>query len=176
MDEKQKEKTLFIKIIVGGLALVILVLWIFNLKNVWRTDKELAAANDNKQWVNLKNDLDKTLTDVKKQLNQIDKSKKDQAAQEHLFSGPPPFLRRLEESLAKKIREEEALAKKNATSSVANATSSPISTSSPIASTSPIVQDKIKNCPAYINCMPMLDMERPCNIPVGCEGITTIAY
>lgn len=32
------------------------------------------------------------------------------------------------------------------------------------------------SCPAYINCMPTIGEARPCQIPAGCEGITTIAY
>lgn len=32
-------------------------------------------------------------------------------------------------------------------------------------------------CPEWINCMPMIDAEpTSCQVPVGCEGITQIAY
>ena len=35
----------------------------------------------------------------------------------------------------------------------------------------------LKSCPAWINCMPTFDQEaQPCQIPVGCEDITQIAY
>lgn len=38
------------------------------------------------------------------------------------------------------------------------------------------VPDSVSNCPAYINCMPTTGEVRDCQIPVGCEGITQIAY
>lgn len=157
MDEKQKKKMLIMQIGAGGLTCLILVLWIFNLKNVWQEDRAL-PTNDNSQWLSLKNDLDKTLTDVKKQLNKIDKNRKEAAAGDN-------FLTDL-------IKETKNIS--SATSSIVS-TSSPISSSSPTTtSTSPI--NKNKNCPEYINCMPTIDAARPCQIPVGCEGITAIAY
>lgn len=33
-----------------------------------------------------------------------------------------------------------------------------------------------KNCPAYVNCMPMIDSVINCSIPVGCEGVTQLVY
>ncbi|MDI3496288.1 MAG: hypothetical protein PWQ35_309 [Patescibacteria group bacterium] len=35
---------------------------------------------------------------------------------------------------------------------------------------------KKANCPEWINCMPTVGEARPCQIPLGCEGITQIAY
>ena len=135
----------------GILTGLVLIFWILNLKNVWQVNKELVANNDS-QWVNLKNDLDTTLVDLKKQLNQLDKNKKETAAGDNLIA-----------DLIKKTGE------------LASSTSE-ISTSSPIATTSPTVNQSNKNCPEYIDCMPTIGAARPCQIPVGCEGLTVIAY
>ncbi len=40
----------------------------------------------------------------------------------------------------------------------------------------PIAPDINTNCPEWINCMPSIGEPRPCQIPVGCEEITQIAY
>lgn len=33
-----------------------------------------------------------------------------------------------------------------------------------------------KKCPAYVNCMPMIDSEPNCSIPMGCEDVTQLLY
>ena len=159
MDEKQKRKILIMQIGAGSLTCLILVLWIFNLKNVWQNDKLLADSNSS-QWSSLKSNLDKTLVDVRQQLNQIDKNKKTQAAADNF--------------LADLVKETGKISSSSAV--VAAISSLPVATSSPVTTSSQIIQSKNKNCPEYINCMPTIGAARPCQIPAGCEGITVIAY
>jgi hypothetical protein len=33
-----------------------------------------------------------------------------------------------------------------------------------------------RNCPKYIDCMPTIGAAKSCVVPLGCEGITIIAY
>ena len=78
MDEDRQKKIFLMKVGIASLTAVILVLWIFNLKNVWRDSSETASLNSNVQWTNLSNDLAKTLGSVKQQLSQIDAAKQAQ--------------------------------------------------------------------------------------------------
>lgn len=55
----------------------------------------------------------------------------------------------------------------------------PTVTSVPTTPAEPIVTPVITmptKCPEWINCMPSPDRREPCQVPVGCDGITQIAY
>jgi hypothetical protein len=40
----------------------------------------------------------------------------------------------------------------------------------------PTAKDATKTCPQFIDCMPSVDRNKPCVVPLGCENITQIAY
>jgi len=77
MNDERQKKFFLMKMAVAGLAILILALWAFNLKNVWLADKEIAATNNSQEWVDLKENLNKTLVDVKDQLKNVQKTKDD---------------------------------------------------------------------------------------------------
>jgi len=155
MDSERKKKVLIMQIGATILAIFILVVWILNLQNVWRIDKELAANNDSAQWLKIKDDLNKTLSAVQSQMKEINQAKKKQEDIKNRN-----FLSDLVDET-----------KKFASTTVA--TSTPIATS-PATSTAP--KAPRLGCPEWINCMPSIGETRSCQIPVGCEGITQIAY
>lgn len=152
------------RVIIGSVAFIILILWAFNLKNVWQDSRNNNQASST-AWLSLKSDLEKTLNEAQAKLNKIeaDKASAEKAAGDKFLSG---------------LLEETA---QNASSSALVATSSSVSaTSSSVsafgagknASTTKAASD----CPKYIDCMPTIGKVKPCVVPPGCEGITLIAY
>jgi Tfp pilus assembly protein PilX len=159
--ERDDKKFLIAKILIATIVLLILFLWLANLRGVFESQKE----SNSDIWKKISQNMDKSLKDAEDQFNK--------AAD-------------LTSSSTNKIFVEELLSKASstATSSGFVATST-ISTTTraelekelinlikPIASSSP----KRVSCPEYINCMPTIGETKPCVIPAGCEKITQIAY
>lgn len=168
MNETEKKKIFLARVIIGSVAFIILILWAFNLKNVWQDSRNNDQASST-AWSILKNDLAKTLGEAQIKLNKI---KGDKAAAAKKTGDE--FLSGLLEEAAKKASSS-ALTE---TSSDASATSSPIFSATSTSGAGKISSSTkpIANCPQYINCMPTIGAARPCVIPSGCEGITLIAY
>ncbi|MFA6994866.1 MAG: hypothetical protein WC249_00440 [Patescibacteria group bacterium] len=172
MEENRPKKILLMQITVTILAIFILLIWVFNLKNIWRNNQQTSATSDQESWVKLKTDLNKTLADIQGQLGKINKVAVPQAS-----TSSTDFLVNLLKN-TKSSTSPSAVDIVMATTTVA--TSSIVSTSS-IATTTfeaetPLPVDKQNNCPKYINCMPTIGSAPVCQIPVGCEGITALVY
>ena len=157
MENERKKKVLIMQIGATVFAVFILVIWILNLKNVWQVDQKLAPADKSQEWLKIKADLSKTLSDVQNQLKQIDQNRKEQ---ENIKNSN--FLSDLVEET-----------KKMASTTVVATTTAPIATSTSSSTASKL---KRQGCPEWINCMPSVGAARPCQVPAGCEGITQIAY
>jgi hypothetical protein len=157
MDEDQKKKTTIMRIGILIFMVLILGLWVLNLRGALSSSKNKLADQDPAQWQAMKDELNQTLAEVKANLSELKKLEKppiDQAAADSLVNDL--------------IKETDRLA------SSSESTSSPImNTSTPALRQPPVTN---KNCPAYIDCMPTIGETKPCQIPVGCEGITQIAY
>lgn len=168
MNEDEKKKIFMTRVIIGSVAFIILILWGFNLKNVWQDSRNNNQASST-AWASLKNDLAKTLGEAQTKINKIkeDKASAEKKAGDEFLSGL------LEEAV--KNASSSAL---TATSSAVVATSSPIfsATSTPGAGRIASSTKPTANCPQYIDCMPTIGAAKPCVIPSGCEGITLIAY
>ncbi|MFA5024570.1 MAG: hypothetical protein WC523_06485 [Patescibacteria group bacterium] len=162
MESERQKKLFIVKVGVSALMILIVILWIFNLKNVWRTNQEINNTGTSTNWSQLKNDLDKALVEVNTRLNKIEGDKK--AATE---AAGASLIKEL-------INKTEQLATSTATSTTAATTATEANATSTEATTSKTIKNN--NCPAYINCMPTIGEARPCQIPAGCEGITQIAY
>jgi len=165
--ENERKKIILIQIVAAVLALLILALWIFNLKNVWREERRLSVTDDNQSWQNIKADLSKTLTDLKTQLDQLNQNKQ---AQDQAKNNA--FLNNLLEE-TKKLASTTAATSTATSTLTATTTPSDATTTLPAATTTAV---KRQDCPAYIDCMPSIGKAKPCRIPPGCEGITQIAY
>lgn len=159
MEENRPKKILLMKIVVAILAIGILFIWVFNLKNVWRNEHQVPAVSDADSWLKLRNDLNKTLVDIQQQLSQMNKIGTSQGS-----SSSSDFL----VNLAKNTKNY------SSSSSVEIVATSTITTP-PATSSLPSV-NQLGNCPKYINCMPTVGLAHPCQIPVGCEGVTTLVY
>ncbi len=162
MNETEKKKIFLMRVIIGSVAFIILILWAFNLKNVWQDSRKDNEYSN--EWAGLKSELEKTLTEAQDKLNKIEE---DKAAAEKKTGDK--FMAGLLEG-----------AVKNASSSAMTAASSTASTASstlPIAGSQTASTIKSNHaCPEYIDCMPTVGAAKSCVIPLGCEGITTIAY
>jgi len=153
-SEDRQKKILMMKIGVGAIIVLIFLLWVFNMKNLWRP---IMINNNNGQTQDLtkfKSDINNQMTEINQRLNDVANQKQEAA-------------NKAGNDLLNKVINGTA----NSTSSPINASTTPISSSTP-------GQIKVKDskCPAYIDCMPTIGASKPCRIPAGCEGITQIAY
>ncbi len=168
MGDDQAKKSFLVKVGVGAIMSLIVIFWILNAKNMF-----ISGTDDNESTgeINaLKNDFASTVDQIGKGLDNVKKTDKElNAASSSLIN----------ELIIETNKAASSSANKISTSSEITATSSPlISTSSlptiPLAATT--TKKSKFDCPAYIDCMPKVGAARPCQIPVGCEGITQIAY
>ena len=157
MNEISAKKKFIMRVSIGIIVFIILILWSLNLKNVWNNNR---GDNQTKaEWLSLKSDLEKTLAEAR---SKLDKIKEDKARAEK--KAGDAFLAGLIEN-----------ADRIASSSALTATSSPeMATSSPLQQKA--TSSQAVNCPEYIDCMPTIGGTKPCQVPLGCEGITLIAY
>jgi ABC-type anion transport system duplicated permease subunit len=165
MAEERGKKVLMIQVIAAALAVIILVIWLANLKNVWRDTGRQGATSSEAQWSDLKNNLNTTLTNVQSQLSRLQEVNqvKTQATNQ-------AFL----DNLLKKTQANASSTEASSTAPAVAATSTVATSSPPAATSSPIINNT--NCPKYINCMPSTGAARPCQIPAGCEKITQKVY
>jgi len=160
MEEENRKKNFLIKILAASLAVLIFFFWMINLRNVWQINKLKNQTNtDNLKFSELKEEINNSLDDVNERLN-------DQKQQERFVQDVNGLLNDVME---------EAEKTSSSTEEFSDLATSTMATSSEITS-STTVEIKKSNCPPYINCMPSIGEARPCEIPVGCEEITQIAY
>jgi hypothetical protein len=79
MDEERQKKIFLMKAGIGFFMVLILVLWIFNLKNVWRNSPvngNSQATSTKTEWTQLKNDLSETISELSARLDKIETDKK----------------------------------------------------------------------------------------------------
>jgi hypothetical protein len=159
-SEERQKKILMMKIGVGAIIVLIFLLWVFNMKNLWRPIMVNNEGANTQDLTKFKSDINNQMTEINQRLNDISNQK-----QEATNKAGNDLLNNVINGAA------------NSTSSSETSTSSPINTS-----TNPVVNapdtTKVKNskCPPYIDCMPTIGASKPCQIPAGCEGITQIAY
>ncbi len=162
--EEQAKKNFIMKIGIISFMVLILIFWILNIKNVFRSNPSTENTQSSAELQNLQAGLNETITKMSQSLNKID------TANEKLKTASSSLLNEL-------ITEINTLASSTNSSSTFLATSSLTETSQP-----PLIEmtasSTLENssCPTYINCMPTVGEVRPCQIPAGCEGITQIAY
>jgi len=143
-----------------GTALIVftlLIIWSLNLKNVWRDAAIDAPAVDGEEWNNFREELERSLSDIKEVL---EKREEMTNTAENASTLTPVIDDENQLILDGILKDTVDLATSTATI------------------TPPVVTKN--NCPEWINCMPTindsLSPPRSCSIPPGCEGITQIAY
>jgi len=152
MDEQAKKKFLM-KVGIISLMALILIFWVLNMKNVFRTNALTDNGQSTAEWQNMKNDFNDTISKMSQSLAKIE------ATNEKLKSASSSLVNEL-------IIETNKIASSTAASSTATSTETS-------ASSSPTTRT---DCPSFIDCMPKIGEEVNCQIPIGCEGITQIAY
>lgn len=165
MENDQKKKKLIMRIGIISIMVIILIFWLLNIKNVFNSGGTSTMTENGKQLQNIKDELNATINQLDSSLDKI------KATDDRLKAASSSLVGELVNSIGDNT----------ASSTVASSTiSSDISTSSLVIPSMPKLPpqpEKTKStCPSYINCMPTIGEARPCQIPVGCEGITQIAY
>lgn len=158
MEDKFLTKKNIVKILLILFLATIFFLWLANLKNVFKNDSK---TMDN-TWKSINNDLDKTLKQIEDDFANQTKTENKEFVTDLLTKTASTADINLEKKATTTIKEEirEDLENIIKASTTVNA----------------VTASSTKNCPPYINCMPSIGESRPCVIPVGCEGITQIAY
>lgn len=159
MEDEQAKKNFLMKVGIASFMVLILIFWGLNIKNVFRSNAVENDAKQNTEWQNIKKDFDETIDKMSVSLDKIEETNNK--------------LKTASSSIINELILETNKLIASTTTATTSASSSPVSTSTSLSAPS----EKIKSdCPAYINCMPTIGAARPCQIPVGCEEITQIAY
>jgi cytoskeletal protein RodZ len=144
--EEEAKKKFLMKVWISSLMILILVFWFLNMKNVFHDNEATADVQSAQQTQKMRQDLNDTIDKMTKRLDSLEASS---------TSAISPV----------------------ASSSPLITSSTPLlATTSSTTASSTTANVKKTSCPAYIDCMPTIGQAHACQIPVGCEGITQIAY
>lgn len=160
MESEEEKKKFLMKVGIISLMILILVFWVLNIKNVFRHNTEVDAGQSNEQWKSIRTNFNDTIDKMSSSLAEIEATN--------------ARLKAASSSLVNEI----IIAASSSDMIIDANTIPPVvdsgTSTAPIASSSP--SEIKKDCPPYIDCMPTIGEAKPCEIPVGCEGITQIAY
>lgn len=152
-EEKEARKSLFLKIGVSIIIVIVFFLWAANLKGVFESN------NDKKKdhlFENISSDIDQQMKNLEQKMNANNATTtKNDFVKELII--------KTDEIDSSSTSTPVAEIKKELTDVIKGATTTATSSSQ-------------VTCPPYINCMPTIGENKPCAIPVGCENITQIAY
>jgi hypothetical protein len=84
MSDDSRRKLLSLKFIIGLIALVIIVLWLANLKNVWSFNRETLGLTNKWNWSELKADFNRATEEVN---GALDEFKEKGSAELESFQG-----------------------------------------------------------------------------------------
>lgn len=157
MEERQREKTI-VKIGTAAVAILILSLWLVNLRNIRHLIPENQDEATAAQWEELRAEMDRSLQEMNRRIDE-----ERSASTEPVEAGPTAEERATVQDI---LSDTAALASSSRTVDLASTTA-----------TSTILEKDESGCPKWINCMPTIgNTPRSCAVPPGCEGITQIAY
>jgi len=162
--EEQAKKNFIMKIGIISFMVLILIFWILNIRNVFQSSPLIDNSQKTAESQKLQADFNEAISKMSQSLDKIS------ATNEKLKTASSSLLKEL-------ITEINTIASSTISSSTFLATSSLTeASSSPLLETPASSTPINDSCPPYINCMPSIGEVRPCQVPVGCEGITQIAY
>ncbi len=149
MEAENRKKLFLLWVLVLSVALLVLLVWVFNMKSELQRIQEEASLRETEEIDNLKQDFsdffDKVNSEAKKietiAENEIEKNKETALPENENINQP--------------AKEESSL---------------------PEEESNVLPAQNNSNCPPYINCMPTIGEARPCVIPPNCEGITVPVY
>lgn len=157
-NNEHQKKILLMKFGVAAIAVLVFSFWFFNFQNVWKNNKLESLNNKDNALEELKKELSNSVVNMENRLDRLEEKKGELNNDvDKLFEG---------------IMEE---TEKMSSSTIAT---SSLEQEGALPDDSKIIPgEKLsENCPLYIDCMPSIDENKICQIPVGCEGITQIAY
>ena len=153
-EEERRRKIFWLRLATAVIAVLILFIWVANLKNIWRESEDLAPAVPDSQWADFREELNQSLSDIQ------DSLERRSAASNPASTTPATPISDEEQLILEDILKE----------TVEKAASSVTGTA----------EVRRQSCPEWINCMPTFGdsggAPRACVVPPGCEDITQIAY
>lgn len=171
MKESINNRSLWQLVIFLVIVFFVIIIWAVNLNNSW--DKNKLIKNDGRQQISeITSRFNDSLVSLKAQLD----------SQKNILSSTTDARINNSENVNNQI--EESLLSDDSQPRVDNSldvasTSATTTVPGPVLQTPNGISSEpsLANCPQYINCMPTIDVGRPsCQVPVGCENITVIAY
>jgi len=170
-EEDRRKKLLWMRTIIIVLAVFIFTIWAFNLRNVWRGVNPVATSqSDQRALNNINSQFNQAITDLQANFNNT--------TSPAVVASSSPFLSQVVQNAQVSSSTAPAVVPAKQTPSQVKSSSS-LSTllASSTASSSPAaIFNNSGLCPKYINCMPTIGVVRNCQIPPGCENITTLVY
>ncbi len=157
----ERNKILIMRLSVVGLAIIIFVFWLINIPNVWLGNQKNAQTDASLQ--ELKANLNSFLNQSEEKVNKIEEEQKQQERQQ-LIKDSDNLIQNL-------ITETNKKSDYSIPAPIDNIDNDAESNQASL-----IDNNKNINCPEWINCMPSIGEVRNCQIPVGCEDFTQIAY
>lgn len=166
MEEERRKKTIIMWSSIGVLMTLIFVFWLLNFKNVWQPLSGPQGSESKSQWAQIQEEVDQTIAELSVRLEQ-------EASTTRILKDIASST--LVQDFVEETKKMMASSTPSSSSPVLASTSLPfLSDNQPAASSTS--ENKNNNCPAYIDCMPKIGAPSPCQVPLGCEGFTQIAY
>ncbi len=153
-EEERRRKIFWLRLATATITVLVLFIWVANLKNIWRQSEDLSPAVPDSQWADFREELNRSLSDIQ------DNLERRSAASNPASTTPVTPISDEEQLILEDILKE----------TVEKAASSATGTA----------EVRRQSCPEWINCMPTFGdpggATRACIVPPGCEDITQIAY
>lgn len=166
MEEEQRKKIIIMWSSISVLMTLIFALWLLNFKNVWQPLSGHQGSEPKSQWAQIQKEVDRTITELSAR---IEKEASTTMIFEDIASST------LVQDFVEETKKLMASSTPSSSSPVLASSSWPLlpDNQSIASSTS---ENKNNNCPVYIDCMPKIGTPSSCQVPLGCEGFTQIAY
>jgi hypothetical protein len=172
MENRDRIKVWAFKIIASLFVLSLLVLWCWNFPNLWLGSGKSVPAGVTPDWSDLQHDFQQTLGQATSQFSSLGNKGLATTSSSTDLAGRQIIADLLRATQATRASSSVLLA----TSSAHNALVSSTVIESPVKSVTSSTGTKQSICPKSIDCMPTIGKTRDCKIPLGCEGVTVIAY
>ena len=164
MEEDRQRKLVIMKIGVAVAALIIFAVWFLNFRHLWQS-ADLAGGSKQSELSRVRQEISQSIKEAQTKMSEAEKQEKLQSDADKLL-----------EDLVNEAEKIASSSTSTAETELASSTASTTIESPGLIASSSTSSARRANCPAYIDCMPTIGEARPCQIPVGCEGFTQIAY
>ena len=175
LDDDRRQKIFWMKIIITVLTIFIIVAWAFNFHNLWREKNFVSPTSraNQQSLIRMSRQFNQAIKNIQIQLNNSSSSKSISI----LSASSSKFLNQVLQK-TKNISSTTNFnrSSKSISSSSVSFPLIPLTTST-ASSSHNFFNNTTQGCPQYINCMPTIGgVAKNCQVPPGCENITTLVY